>query len=164
MFISSPRRFRSPGGFRPGSSRHPGRAPQQLRQLGDVGGDAARLVAGQQLGRRAPSRLIRAATSEAASAGLVLRYTFHCERAEGRILVADLLLRIESDVPPRPDFVHVLELENDDAIRWRLARYRKCLIDPASEVFAPIIIDCLLRGWEKVIFVTGLVLDRDFSN
>ena len=84
--------------------------------------------------------------------------------AEGRILVADLLLRIASDVPPCPDFVHALELENDDAVRWRLARYRKCLIEPASEVFAPIIIDGLLRGWEKVIFVTGLVLDRDFSN
>jgi hypothetical protein len=62
------------------------------------------------------------------------------------------------------NFVHVLELENDDAVRWRLAGYRKCLIEPASEVFAPIIIDGLLRGWEKVIFVTGLVLDRDFSN
>jgi hypothetical protein len=29
--------------------------PQQLRQLGDVGGDAPGLVAGEQLGRRAPS-------------------------------------------------------------------------------------------------------------
>jgi hypothetical protein len=63
-----------------------------------------------------------------AVAGLVLRYTFHRERAEDRILVADLLLRIASDVPPRLDFVHVLELENDDAVRWRLAGYRKCLI------------------------------------
>ena len=31
---------------------------EQLRQLGDVGGDAPRLVAGEQLGRRAPSRLL----------------------------------------------------------------------------------------------------------
>ena len=31
---------------------------QQLRQLGDVGGDATGLVAGEQLGRRAPPRLI----------------------------------------------------------------------------------------------------------
>jgi hypothetical protein len=31
---------------------------QQLRQLGDVGGDAPGLVAGEQLGRRTPSRLI----------------------------------------------------------------------------------------------------------
>jgi hypothetical protein len=31
---------------------------QQLRQLGDVGGDAPRLVAGEQLGRRPSSRLI----------------------------------------------------------------------------------------------------------
>jgi len=31
---------------------------QQLRQLGDVCGDAPRLVAGEQLGRRAASRLI----------------------------------------------------------------------------------------------------------
>ena len=34
------------------------RPAQQLRQLGDVGGDAPGLVAGEQLGRRAPSRLI----------------------------------------------------------------------------------------------------------
>jgi hypothetical protein len=66
--------------------------------------------------------------SEAALARSVLRYTFHCERAEGRVLVADLLLRIASDVPPRLDFVHVLELENDDAVRWGLASYRKGLI------------------------------------
>ena len=32
--------------------------PQQLRQLGEVGGDAARLVAGQQLGRRTSARLL----------------------------------------------------------------------------------------------------------
>ena len=31
---------------------------QQLRQLGDVGGDAPGLVAGEQLGRRTPPRLI----------------------------------------------------------------------------------------------------------
>src|SRR5690349_6069538 len=65
---------------------------------------------------------------DAALAGLVLRYTFHCERAEGRILAADLVLRIASDVAPRLDFVHVVELENDDAVRWRLSGYRKCLI------------------------------------
>jgi hypothetical protein len=93
-----------------------------------------------------------------------LRYAFHCERAEGRVLVADLLLRIASDVPPRLDFVHVLKLENDDAVRWGLARYRKCLIEPASEVFAPAVIDGLLRHWEEVFFVTVLVLNRDFSN
>jgi hypothetical protein len=81
-----------------------------------------------------------------------LRYTFHRERAEGRILVADLLLRIASDVPPRLDFVHVLELENDDAVRWGLASYRKGLIEPASDVFAPIVIDGLLRRWEKVFY------------
>jgi hypothetical protein len=94
----------------------------------------------------------------------VLRYAFHCERPEGRVLVADLLLRIASDVPPRLDFVHVLELENDDTVRWGLASYRKGLIEPASDVFAPIVIDGLLRGWEEVFFVTLLVLDRDFSN
>jgi hypothetical protein len=91
-------------------------------------------------------------TAEGALKGLVLRYTFHCERAEGRILVADLLLRIASDFAPRLDFVHVLELENDDAVRWRLASYRKCLIEPASDVFAPIVIDGLLRRWEKVFY------------
>jgi hypothetical protein len=32
--------------------------PQQLRQLGDVGGDAPSLVAGEQLGGGAASRLI----------------------------------------------------------------------------------------------------------
>ena len=52
-------------------------------------------------------------------AGLVLDYTLHCERAEPRIFFADLLLRITSDVPPRLDFVHVLELENDNAVRWQ---------------------------------------------
>ena len=62
----------------------------------------------------------------------------HCwflssERAEGRILVADLLLRIAGDVPPCLDFVHVLELENDDAVRWGLASYRKGLIEPPSD-------------------------------
>ena len=31
---------------------------QQLRQLGDVGGDAPGLVAGEQLGRRAATRLV----------------------------------------------------------------------------------------------------------
>ena len=31
---------------------------QQLLQLGDVGGDAPGLVAGEQLGRRTPSRLL----------------------------------------------------------------------------------------------------------
>jgi hypothetical protein len=31
---------------------------QQLRQLGDVGGAAPGLVAGEELGRRSPSRLI----------------------------------------------------------------------------------------------------------
>jgi hypothetical protein len=39
-------------------NRLTGSALQQLRQLGDVGGDASGLVAGQQLRRRAPSRLI----------------------------------------------------------------------------------------------------------
>ena len=32
--------------------------PQQLRQLGDIGGDAPRLVASEQLGRRAPVGLV----------------------------------------------------------------------------------------------------------
>jgi hypothetical protein len=32
--------------------------PQQLRQLGDVGGDAPGFVAGEELGRCAPARLI----------------------------------------------------------------------------------------------------------
>src|SRR5262249_39739641 len=77
----------------------------------------------------------------------VLRYAFHCERAEGRVLAADLLLRIAGGLPPRLDFVHVLELENDDAVRWRLASYRKGLIEPASDVFSPIVIDGLLRPW-----------------
>jgi len=93
----------------------------------------------------------------------ILHYAFHCERAEGRVLVADLLLRIASDVPPRLDFVHVVELQNDDAVRWGLASYRKGLIEPTSDVFAPIVIDGLLRRWEEVFFVTVLVLDRDFS-
>src|SRR6185437_2536582 len=99
---------------------------------------------------------------DAALAGLVLRYTFHCERAEGRILAADLVLRIASDVAPRLDFVHVVELENDDAVRWRLSGYRKCLIEPTCDVFAPIVIQRLLRRWEEVIFIAALVLDRDF--
>ncbi len=34
--------------------------PQQLRQLGDVGRDPPRLVAGEQFGRRPPSRFILA--------------------------------------------------------------------------------------------------------
>ena len=34
------------------------RLPQQLRQLGDVGGDAPGLVAGEQLGRCAAARLL----------------------------------------------------------------------------------------------------------
>jgi hypothetical protein len=34
----------------------------------------------------------------------------------------------------------------------------------ASDVFAPIVIDGLLRRWEEVIFATILILDRDFSN
>jgi hypothetical protein len=34
------------------------RSPQQLRQLGDVGGDPPRLVAGEQFARRPPSGLI----------------------------------------------------------------------------------------------------------
>ena len=33
---------------------------QQLRQLGDIGGDAPSFVAGQQLARRAPPRFILA--------------------------------------------------------------------------------------------------------
>jgi hypothetical protein len=33
-------------------------AQQQLRQLGDVGRDAPRIVAGEELGRRSPSRLV----------------------------------------------------------------------------------------------------------
>ena len=94
----------------------------------------------------------------------VLRYAFHCERAEGRVLATDLLLRIAGGVPPRFDFVHVLELENDDAVRWGLTSYRKSLIEPASDVFAPIVIDGLLRPWEEVLFVTVLVLDGDFIN
>jgi len=36
--------------------RHP--PPQQLRQLGDVGGHPPGLVVGEQLGRRAASRLL----------------------------------------------------------------------------------------------------------
>jgi hypothetical protein len=40
-----------------------------------------------------------------------LRYAFHCVRAEGRVLAADLLLRIAGGVPLRLDFVHVLEPE-----------------------------------------------------
>jgi hypothetical protein len=35
-----------------------GARPQQLRQLCDVGGDAPGLVAGEQLGRRAPTGVI----------------------------------------------------------------------------------------------------------
>jgi hypothetical protein len=34
-------------------------AAQQLQQLGDVGGDAPGLVAGEQVRRRSPSRLLR---------------------------------------------------------------------------------------------------------
>ena len=37
-----------------------GRAMQQLRQLGDVGGDAPGLVAGEELGRRPSPRFILA--------------------------------------------------------------------------------------------------------
>ena len=48
----------------------------------------------------------------------ILGYAFHCERAKGRVLVANLLLRIASGVPPPLDLIHILELENDDAIRW----------------------------------------------
>jgi hypothetical protein len=33
-------------------------SPQHLRQLGDVGGDAAGIVAGEQFGRRAPTGVI----------------------------------------------------------------------------------------------------------
>jgi hypothetical protein len=40
-----------PGGVHGGSQA----LAYQLRQLGDVGGDAPGLVAGEQLGRRAPS-------------------------------------------------------------------------------------------------------------
>ena len=94
----------------------------------------------------------------------VLRYAFHCERAESRVLAANLFLRIACGVPPRLDFVHVLELENDDAVRWGLATYRKGLVEPASDVFAAIVIDGLLRPWEEILFVTVLVLDRDFIN
>jgi hypothetical protein len=94
----------------------------------------------------------------------VLRYAFHCKRSEGRVFAADLLLRIAGGVPPRLDFVHVLELENDDAVRWGLASYRKSLIEPPSDVFAPIVVDGLLRPWEEVLFVTVLVLDGDFIN
>jgi hypothetical protein len=94
----------------------------------------------------------------------VLRYAFHCERAEGRVLAADLLLGIAGGVPPRLDFVHVLELDNDYAVRRRLTSYRKGLIEPASDVFAPIVINSLLRPWEEVLFVTVLVLDGDFIN
>jgi hypothetical protein len=32
--------------------------PQQLRQLGDVGGDAPGLIAGEQMRRRAPTGVI----------------------------------------------------------------------------------------------------------
>jgi hypothetical protein len=88
-----------------------------------------------------------------------LHYAFHCERAEGRVLVADLFLRIASDVPPRLDFVHVLKLE----VRWGLASYRKGLIEPASDVFAPIVIDGLLRHWEEVFFVTVLAAIASIS-
>jgi hypothetical protein len=37
------------------------------------------------------------------------------------------------------------ELENDHAVRWGLTTYRKSLIEPASDVFAAIVIDGLLR-------------------
>jgi hypothetical protein len=94
----------------------------------------------------------------------ILRYAFHCEGAEGRVLAADFFLRIARSVPPRLDFVHVLELENDDAVRGGLASYRKGLIEPASDVFAPIIIDCFLRPWKEILFVPVLVLDGDFIN
>jgi hypothetical protein len=64
----------------------------------------------------------------------------------------------------RRTIVHVLELENDDAVRWGLATYRKGLIEPTSDVFAPIAIDGLLRPWEEVLFVTVLILHGDFIN
>ena len=86
-----------------------------------------------------------------------MRDPFHCERAEGGVLAADLLLRIAGRVPPRLDFVHVLELENDDAVRWRWP-----VIESSSYVFAAIVIDSLLRPWEEVLFVTVLFLDGDF--
>ena len=45
----------------PDSSSRPRRSPsQQLRQLGDVGGDAAGLVAGEQLSSRTATRVILA--------------------------------------------------------------------------------------------------------
>ena len=81
-------------------------------------------------------------------------YAFHCERAEGRIFAADILLRIARNIPPPLDFLHILELENDDAFRWGFACYREGLIEPASDVFASIVVDGLLRPWEEVLFVT----------
>ena len=56
-------------------------------------------------------------------ARLALHYTFHRECAEGRVLITDLLLRIASGFPPPFDFIHILELKNEDAIRWGLASY-----------------------------------------
>jgi hypothetical protein len=43
-------------GRRPDPPRAVGLPPQQLRQLGDVGDDAPRLVAAEQLGGRARQR------------------------------------------------------------------------------------------------------------
>jgi hypothetical protein len=94
----------------------------------------------------------------------VLRYAFHCERAEGRVLPADLLLRIAGGASPRLDFVHVLELENDDGSAGGWPVIEKVLLKPANDVFAPIVIDGLLRPWEEVFFVTVLVRDGDFIN
>ena len=93
----------------------------------------------------------------------VLCYAFHRERPEGRVLAADLLLRIAGGVPPRPDLVHVLELDNDDAVRWGLASYREGLIKAASDVFSAIVIDGLLCSWEEILFVTVLVLKEAFD-
>jgi hypothetical protein len=47
---ASVKKVRKPSGLRP---------PQQLRQLGDVGGDAARLGAGEQIGGRAAAGVTR---------------------------------------------------------------------------------------------------------
>ena len=59
----------------------------------------------------------------------------------------------------------MFELEKGhDAVRRRLTSYRKGLIEPASDVFAPIVYLMAFRAPEEVLFVTVLVLDGDFIN
>ena len=95
---------------------------------------------------------------------LLLLDAFNNKLAESRELIADLVrVFLRWAVVPRLGFIHILELDNDDAVGWRLARKPYGLVEAASDIFAAAVGDAFACQRQEFTCIVVFILDADFA-